>query len=481
MKAVAYYRVSTLEQGEEGYSLPAQRERIRKFALGRYEIVREFSDIMSASGNKRRKGFQEMIQFLKDQPEVRVVLATKVDRLFRNFRDYVSLYEIEGIKVEFSDERIPGGATGQLLMDIRVAVARHFINNLREDVIHGMEKRAESGLYVNPPPYGYFIQDGRVFPDSERADLVKIMFELYSTGKYSLLELSQEMSFRGMRNRLGRCFSPSQIYRMLKNRFYLGEITFRGKTYQGVHEPLISYDLFQKVQEVLERHRRGARMKVRHRFAYSGLVRCGYCGCMMTGEMREKNGKTYKYYKCTGSRTGKSCIRISEPDLSKLFEDKLREIEIPTGWVDLILDALRETYAEDLNRAKREREELKSEYDRLQNLLLRAYEDKLEGKISEEFWLMQKKKWEEKMAEIKRRLINSKPYDIEKLCNDAGEILYLASHIHELYVSQPESERRKLLEHVCSDSRLTHEKLDIIWRSPFDLLVKAKDHHSWCP
>ncbi len=118
MKAVAYYRVSTAEQEQEGYSLPAQRERIRKFAISQgYTIVREFWDVMTASGVKRRKGFREMIEFLKKNPDVRVVIAAKVDRLFRNFKDYVTLYDIEGIKVVFSDERIPDGATGQFLME----------------------------------------------------------------------------------------------------------------------------------------------------------------------------------------------------------------------------------------------------------------------------------------------------------------------------------------------------------------------------
>ena len=482
MKAVAYYRVSTAEQEQEGYSLPAQRERIRKFAISQgYTIVREFWDVMTASGVKRRKGFREMIEFLKKNPDVRVVIAAKVDRLFRNFKDYVTLYDIEGIKVVFSDERIPDGAAGQLLMDIRVAVARHFINNLREDVIHGMEKRAQQDLYVCKLPYGYRVQNGYAVVEPEKAELVRQMFELYATGRYSLETLSVEMKKRGMVDGWGRKFGVSRIYGMLKNPFYTGLIRWRGKIYQGIHEPIVPRELFERVQEVLRRHRNGTKTTVRDKFPYSGLVRCGYCGCAMTGELKVKpSGRVYKYYRCTGNK-GKVHIRIREEELGRLFEEELGKIKIPASWVDLIIDSIRETYAEEIEEIQRQRRQLEEEKARIQGWLERAYIDMLEGRISEGFWQRQREKWEGRLAEINELLSRSVPSDVEELCRDAGKILYLAAHIQELYREQPGSERRKLLERVCSDSRLYHGKLEIIWREPFDEIMKAVNYSIWRP
>ncbi len=481
MKAVAYYRVSTIDQGETGYSLPAQRERIIKYCSSRgFEIVREFQDIATASGAKKREDFSEMVKFLK-KSEVRIVVATKVDRLFRNFRDYIELFDIEGIKVEFTDERIPDGATGQLLMDIRVAVARHFINNLREDTLKGMEKRVRQGLFVAHLPYGYrWSEDGIAQLEEEQAYYVRMMFELYATGRYSLSTLRQELKRRGMKNSKGKMFSRTHLHEMLRNPFYMGIIRWRGKLYEGAHEPIISPRLFERVQTILDRKRFGVKTSVRENFAYSGLVVCGYCGCAMTGEKVSKNGKVYKYYKCTGNR-GKSHIRITERALGELFAEAIGQIVIPPSWVDLILNAIRDRYSEELRRVERETSKLKAERERLSNLIEAAYVDKLEGKISEEFWRRQTAKWNTRIQEIDIILNQRQQSDIEKLCCEASEILRLASKIQEIYLSRPELEHREILEVVCSNSRLYHGRLEIDWREPFDILAKSANCKGWLP
>jgi site-specific DNA recombinase len=93
--AIVYARVSSREQEQEGYSIPAQTKLLREYALRQgFRIVREFVDVETAK-TTGRKSFGEMVEFLKKSRSCRTVLVEKTDRLYRNFRDAVTLEDLE--------------------------------------------------------------------------------------------------------------------------------------------------------------------------------------------------------------------------------------------------------------------------------------------------------------------------------------------------------------------------------------------------
>jgi Recombinase zinc beta ribbon domain len=112
---------------------------------------------------------------------------------------------------------------------------------------------------------------------------------------------------------------------------------WKGKRYEGNHQPLISKILFETVQEVFESANRPKYTK--HRHAFAGLVACGRCGCAMTADV--KKGR-YVYYHCTGGRGRCGNTYVREEELSRLFEDVVRRVQIPGDVADWIAEALRE-------------------------------------------------------------------------------------------------------------------------------------------
>src|SRR5262249_12946731 len=122
--AVLYARVSSKDQEREGFSIPAQQKLLREYATAqRLTILREFVDVETAK-QTGRGGFAEMIALLKSTPSCRIIVVEKTDRLYRNFRDYVTLDDLN-VAVHFVKENTvlsPDSRSSEKLMhDIRVA------------------------------------------------------------------------------------------------------------------------------------------------------------------------------------------------------------------------------------------------------------------------------------------------------------------------------------------------------------------------
>lgn len=106
MKTTLYARVSSKEQEEEGFSIPAQLKLLREYAAKqRFEIVEEFVDVETAK-QAGRTSFAEMVKHVKDNPSVKAILVEKTDRLYRNFRDYVTVDDLmqSGLSVHLVKE-----------------------------------------------------------------------------------------------------------------------------------------------------------------------------------------------------------------------------------------------------------------------------------------------------------------------------------------------------------------------------------------
>ena len=159
--AFSYARVSSREQEREGYSIPAQRKLLAEYARARgFAIKREFVDIESAK-NPGRKEFTNMLRLLEAESACRIVLVEKTDRLYRNRTDalaFETLIEKRGIEIHLVKEgRIIGRESrsqDKFMHDIHVAVAKHYVENLKEEVKKGMREKAEEGIYPGRAPIG---------------------------------------------------------------------------------------------------------------------------------------------------------------------------------------------------------------------------------------------------------------------------------------------------------------------------------------
>src|SRR5579872_4567530 len=247
--AVIYARVSSREQEREGYSIPAQRKLLNEYARVRgFRVQQEFIDVESAK-NPGRKEFGKMLRLLASDPECRTVLVEKTDRLYRNRTDSIAFEElIENRNVEVhlvKEGRViakDSRSQDKFMHDIHVAVAKHYSENLREEVKKGMREKAEQGLYPGRAPFGYKNNSAtrsiEVHP--EKAPILKRIFELYASGNHSLMTLRKAIYAE-----TGLKINRSYLEVVLKNPFYIGRFIWRGVEYKGTHLPLVSLEIFQ--------------------------------------------------------------------------------------------------------------------------------------------------------------------------------------------------------------------------------------------
>src|SRR5215467_13115412 len=157
-QAVLYARVSSKDQEREGFSIPAQLKFLREYAQSHeLNVLREFVDVETAK-TTGRKQFGEMVRFLRDHKACRVVIVEKTDRLYRNFRDCVTLEDLE-VEIHLPKEgQIIGKESKsqtKLVHGIQLVIARNYIENLREEVKKGLREKAAQGLYPGRAPFGY--------------------------------------------------------------------------------------------------------------------------------------------------------------------------------------------------------------------------------------------------------------------------------------------------------------------------------------
>ena len=205
-KAVGYARVSSREQEREGFSIPAQLKLLREYASRNgFELVKEFIDVETAK-NPGRQNFAEMVRFCTKNKNCRVVLVEKTDRLYRNFRDAVTLEDLDlEIHLVKEGQIISKDAKSQakLIHGMQLVLARNYIENLREEVKKGMREKAEQGTYPGRAPFGYRNNraDRTIQIHPENAQIVTRIFELYASEQYSLSELQKAVrSLKGKNN-----------------------------------------------------------------------------------------------------------------------------------------------------------------------------------------------------------------------------------------------------------------------------------------
>ncbi len=297
-RAVLYVRVSTKEQLQgdgdpDGYSIPAQRLACqrRAEALGA-AVVETFVERGESARSADRPELQRMLAYLAREP-VQYVIVHKVDRLARNRLDDVTItaaIQASGAQLVSVTENIDETPSGTLMHGIMSSIAEFYSRNLANEVIKGTQQKVSAGGTPHVAPLGYLnvrrLVDGAetrtIELDPERADLVQWAFEAYASGEYSLNQLARELQERGLTQRptpqrAARPLPANKLHELLRNRYYLGLVTWRGVEHPGKHPIFISAETFEQVQRVLVAHRVSGERSYRHQHYLVGSLFCGRC------------------------------------------------------------------------------------------------------------------------------------------------------------------------------------------------------------
>ena len=321
-----YTRVSTVKQGE-GVSLEAQREEITRYAERHGLTISRWFEEKETAAKSGRPIFNAVVKDLMAR-KADGLIVHKIDRSARNFRDWAKIGELadQGIAIHFATESLDFQSRGgRLTADIQAVIASDYIRNLREEALKGLRGRLKQGLYPHMAPIGYLDQGGGKpkIQDPATAPLVREMFELYATGEYPIRKLVEEMDKRGLRNRNGKPLAKTGVEKALANPFYCGiiRISTSEQSYRGVHKPLITASLFERVQEL--KAGKCQKTKRRHLHTYRRLFACGHCGAALIAEKQ----KGHIYYRCHT----RGCVTrsITEPLIDEAVRDCLSAVKMP--------------------------------------------------------------------------------------------------------------------------------------------------------
>ncbi|MBF9060055.1 recombinase family protein [Rhodobacterales bacterium HKCCSP123] len=316
----AYLRVSTVKQGD-GVSLEAQRDAIEAYAAKHDLYVSQWFEEKVTAAKTGRPLFTQMIRGLQRKEAVGVIVH-KIDRSTRNLAEWALIGELidQGADVRFAHEALDlRSRGGRLTADIQAVIAADYVRNLREECLKGIEGRLKQGLFPFAAPIGYLDQGARKpkAPDPERAPFVRLAFELYASQQYSIRGLLAELNHRGLRNKQGKPITTGCLETLLKNPFYCGRIFLRrsGRSYPGIHEPLISEGLFQTVQGM--KSNRQQKRQTRHNHTYRRILKCAACNRSLVGEWQ----KDRVYMRCQT----KGCVTktIREDRIEAFVKDAL--------------------------------------------------------------------------------------------------------------------------------------------------------------
>ncbi len=484
--AIIYARVSSKDQENEGFSIPAQLKLLKEYASkNNFIIVEEFTDIETAKKAGRTQ-FNRMLEILKENKNIKHVLVEKTDRLLRNLFDNAllgDLIEKQDIIIHLVKENVilnkDSKSNDKLIFGIKVLLAKNYIDNLSEEVKKGMTEKASQGIYPSSAPYGYLNvrENGKslIKVDPQAAPFVQKMFELYSTGTYSLLTLRKKMVADGMIYRNGKNFYTSTVETILKNEFYVGVFYWKNKKYENAtHVPLISPELFQRVQNVLINPRKSKSKK--GLFPYTNFISCGICGCALTAEL--KKGK-YIYYHCTGSKGNCKKNYIRQEALEAQFIALLSQIKITDEVQEIVLETMRQSLKDKIEYHNNLVEGLERQIKLLQKRVDQAYTDKLDGKISEDFWQVNTSKWLAEKEELSLKLVSAQKADTYYLEN-AHFVLELAKNAAQWFEDGNTEKKRRVLEALISNCTYKDGNIDVELKPVFAMILESSKNRNWC-
>ncbi|WP_299919346.1 recombinase family protein [uncultured Roseobacter sp.] len=330
-----YIRVSTKEQAD-GASLDAQKDAITVFASQNNLTVTKWFEEQETASKVGRPLFEDMRQRLM-RGQAEGVIIHRIDRSSRNYTDWAHIDQLSqlGIKVFFAADGLDFDSTGgRLMADIQMVLAAHYSRNLSFEVKKGLYGRIKQGHYPFRAPIGY-LDNGEGQPktvDPIKAPFVKLAFELYCSGEYSITSLTTEMARKGLTGWGGRPVVRRNIETMLRNPFYIGKMLICGTLYDAAHEPLISAGQFQQVKDV--KAGRSVKKSTKHMMAFRSLIICADCKKILTGERQ----KAHIYYRC--HTVGCPSLSIREDRLSEQLQKRLQHLQIAPKDKEYLRDRL---------------------------------------------------------------------------------------------------------------------------------------------
>lgn len=366
IKYILYARKSSESEDRQVQSIEDQVKRLKELAETlKVRIEKVYTEAKSAKQPNNRPCFEEMMTRI-ESGEADGILCWQINRLSRNPIDSAriqwllqqgTLKSIQTIDREYVPD------DNALLLSVESGIANQYIIDLRKNTWRGTQSKLEKGWMPNLAPLGYINnqEEKTIQKDPERFRLVRKMWDLMLTGSYTVTQIlakaNHEWGFRTRKFKRigGKELAKSTLYKLFQSLFYAGIIEYNGNHYEGKHEPMITLAEYDRVQLLLGR--KGKPRPKKHRFAFTGWMRCGECGCLITAETKTKAIKStgeirsYTYYHCTLKRKGLECSQrknIRGEDLETMILSELDQYTILPSFREWALEVLRQSHHQEV-------------------------------------------------------------------------------------------------------------------------------------
>jgi len=344
VRCAIYTRKSSEEGLEQSFnSLHVQREACEAYVLSQkhegWQVqAAKYDDGGFSGGNMDRPGLKKLLADI-ESGKIDTVVVYKVDRLTRSLADFskiVETFDAKGISfVSVTQQFNTTTSMGRLTLNVLLSFAQFEREVTGERIRDKVAASKRKGMWMGGNvPLGYDLHDRRLIINLQEAEQVRAIFrhyirlgsafELYDYLKTNGYRSKQRISSTG-RKVGGAVLSRGTLYHLLCNPLYVGKIAHRGKLYEGLHEAIVSLEIWQKAAETLAGNR--VKRKISHNVS-SGRTLLGLlfdeAGNRFTPTHASKKGRRYPYY--TLKANGQSAIRLPALELEQLIASKIREL-----------------------------------------------------------------------------------------------------------------------------------------------------------
>jgi site-specific DNA recombinase len=482
-KYITYCRKSSESEERQVLSIEAQLDELKQLA-GKLHL--ETPEILTESRSAKHPGrplFNEMMKKVS-KGQVKGILCWKLDRLARNPIDGSALiWALDQGKI--SEIITPSGtfknnSNDKFLMQLEFGMAKKYVDDLSDNVKRGNRAKLERGWLPGLPPLGYLNEpkERTIVKDLERFTLVRKMWDLLLQGvrPSKILKIANEewgLRTRTLHKSGGRPLCLSEVYKMLGDPFYYGLIERKEGVYQGKHEPMITQDEYWRVQDILGR--RGRPRPQTHEFAYTGLIRCGECGCMVTAEEKyNRFGSHYVYYRCTKKKRNTVCRQryVNLKKLEAQIMECLGKLHVPDHLLRIAIEYLESEAKEEIGNAVHingsQEKALRDCEKRLENL----NQMRLKDLIDDQEYLRDKRRLLDEKGKLEDKLHHPDDQGITAL--ELTEKTFLFAHLaRDRFQDSSLDGKRIMLDMIGSNFLLMDKKLIIHAEKPFVIIQEG--------
>ncbi|HYK01050.1 MAG TPA: recombinase family protein [Thermoanaerobaculia bacterium] len=494
-RTAIYARKSTESDDRQVQSLDAQLHwaltRCADVGLGDPIIFKEAQSAKTPG----RPEFNRLME-LVDAGEVDTIVTWKADRLARNARDAGTVqWALESGRLKqiiTSDRPYTRDADVELFLGLELSLSAKYSKDLSKNVQRGIAEKLRRGEWSWKAPLGYRnlrenADHSVIVVDEPMAAYVRRMYALAADGSYSIGRLA-DLARDDWKLRLpvGRSktetkpLTRSGVHSILTNPFYYGAMIVKGEAYQGSHEPLVSKEQFDLVQDALAGRRLLADRPKRLRFKLSALMSCGHCGRRMSGFVKTKpSGKQYVYYVCSKHLQG-ACPQplVAEAKLYPELYRILSRISLAPVEYEIASDLAGKVQLKQLEELERLTTGEAAESSDTETRISRLLDLLLAGQISESEFArkrreLQSARVEQSLSAATAQLAHKEKFEL------LGKFLEALVDAAERFNTGSEEQRRELFHILGFELVAKGEKVLVRCGKPAKLLMERGERPRW--